>query len=180
MIIWKFGYSPDIDSQADSESKYPIAVESNGNVEPGELRVKIYDSWTTRITCLIEGAHRSGETTSTATFNCPDDLRDHYNLCGFEIRRKNNDPASDFICIYNSEDNEDKDCRYTPDINILKQRAFYAGSKNNDVRILRAIPVKINLAPSVINKECPEIKETMKASKGEDAVIVLCFEPKVE
>jgi len=174
---WEFGYEPKkpVKTIQDSTRKFPVAVISNGKILPAELELKVYDTWTTRITCLVEGAYLSKDIVSTNSFNCPGDLEGHYKKCGFEIRSKDDDANSDFLCIYSSEDDEDKDCRYLPDVKVALQGLFYEGDRNKDISVLRATPVKINRVNAAIGKKCSYI-ESLKADKDEDAVIVMCFE----
>ncbi len=173
---WEFGYSPDewVESSIGGPSRFSVAVLNDGIVEPAKLEVKAYNTWTTRIACLLEGAYLSWDVVSTE-FNCPDDLGMKYHLCGFDIRREDGNPDSDFVCIYDWKEQKDRDCRYLPDVPIIEQGIFYGGYLNGDVRELKAIPVRRSAAQSLIDEPCSEA-EKHKAGKGEDAVFILCFE----
>ncbi len=174
---WQFGYKPEkpVESNEDSTSKFPVAVVRNSDIKPAELEITVYNTWTSRISCLIEGAYLSKEVTEDM-FDCSSDLRDHYQTCGFAIRPKDGKADSDFLCILDKS-GKDKDCRYLPGIPVIEQSLFYIGKGDKDVRMLKAVPVKIGLESEAMGKRCDEINlQKVKAGKNEDAIIIMCFE----
>ncbi len=175
---WFFGYTPDKPAKSieDSSANFPVSVISDGNVVPAEMEVKVYDTWTTRIACLVEGAYLSRSVASDS-FSCPGELFDNYNKCGFALRRMDGNEKSDYICLLDKTGEKDTDCRYLPGVPISEQSVFY--SADRDDRILKAVPVRVKDAASAIGKPCSEL-EKLKANSGENAAVVLCFEEKKE
>ena len=185
---WRFGYSPkDPVKSSKAEFRSPVVVSGNG-IEQAELKVELYSTFTTEISCMIETAYNKREVQSKK-FSCPGYLRSHYGKCGFAIRNKDGDASSDAVCLFFHDSKKnvvETDCRHLPDIAIAEQSLFYktesgtiepiSKEKGKD-RILKAIPVNRIYARDALDKECDDIDlERVIANEKDETVIVFCFE----
>lgn len=183
---WRFGYEPEspVKSEKDSKSKFPVAVLSNGKIEPAEMEIRMYDTWTTRIACMIEAAYQQKKI-QEEKFNCPGYLRSHYGLCGFLLRRQNGDSNSDYICMFFMDGDKkiDTDCRYLPGIPIGENLPWY---RDKEDRLLLAVPVKKQFVDELKSKNiynsfsfvCGEPLDDILPKENEEVgEVVICAEP---
>lgn len=54
-----FGY--ETDEEAEIRNEYPIGIAYDNDIRIGKMTLEVYDTWLSRITCLIENAWNTGE-----------------------------------------------------------------------------------------------------------------------
>ena len=125
------------------------------------MRVTLYDSWLSRVSCLAENALYS---TEIKEMKVTDDY--HYSI------RNKDGSDTDYICVYKGDD--DKYCRYLP---ATKVHDFsFKDVKIKKEAILKALPIREG-ASLPATTLCDNIDNSLIASGG-DVVgeIALCLD----
>jgi hypothetical protein len=115
---------------------YYVSVADGDTVKPAKMTLTVYDSWLTRVSCLVEKAYYTKKPKSMEIDCLLLYLGTRNGDCWLPIRKSGDD-----ICIVHVHliggDITDIDCRSLPDMNILYFDYPYKGEKT-----LVAIPLK--------------------------------------
>ncbi len=170
---WEFGYKPD--SYLDSsvvDSYVSIYDDAEDSVIPAKMKLTLYDTWATRISCLVDKAYRSGEV-------------QHMGIPCIEIEAMPIQGSKTFTCRVEIEKNVNEicsiiwdkiDCRYM-DIPLKNFGATYF-IEGDEKKTLKAIPIKSEAVADLPERTsiCNLLNNDWIAAEGDNiGMIVLCL-----
>jgi hypothetical protein len=165
---WEFGYDPEASEILDTATvELPVSIyDDKDNVINAKMTLTLYDTWTTRIACLIDKAYNSGMIQKMGV-PCLGS-QSGFGGCAIGIGLSDgnkiclNFPYSDF---YN--------CRYWYEgIPLRADAEIYYETDNK--KIIEAIPIKTGLVPP-FSDDCTSFTPDMVSTGPDDVgTVILC------
>ncbi len=185
---WWFGYDRRVapyygeESSGHLEKTYPVSISMPNpqkpfsyydDVKTAEMKLTIYDTWLTRLSCMIETTHKLKKS-QEIKIPCITFLSSTSKKCSFPLAKK----TGNILCLYESHGGVKSftnDCRYfeTP-----FQDFYYSYAEEYKEKVyLKSVPIKTqSLLPS-FTQLCSDIPAAAIAGES-DAVetVALCIE----
>ncbi len=185
---WLFGYDRHVapyygeESSSYIERTYPVSIRIPNpqkpfsyydDAKPAVMVLSIYDTWLTRLSCMIETSHRLKKT-QTIKIPCITFRSSLSRECSFPLAKK----TGNILCLYDMQSGVKSftnDCRYfeTP----FQDFYYYYSEEYKEKVFLKSVPIKTqSLLPSY-TQLCSSIPAAAIAGES-DAVetVALCIE----
>jgi hypothetical protein len=184
---WSFGYSPSEKVIITKFSRsFPASLFVQGkrdakgyeDVELATLSLTLYDTYTTRLTCIVEKAFLSKEVQKMRLPCLFHGLILGRDKCQLEIIQQNSK-----LCLRDPSALESIDCRvskytFSTEINVLEYDAVQINDERLSEKILKAYPIKAGFFGTSVLCNTLKSDTTAVAQKSDDEVRVvkLCLE----
>src|SRR3989344_2410074 len=189
---WSFGHDPgrlNTITSTRRETNVGIAepILSAGDIDenvirPGRMTIDVYDTWLGITTCMIETAYKQ-KIVVEERFTCPEYIEKTYGVCGFPVRSKNNDPDSNYVCLFTIDENSVRhdleECRYLPGIYVLENHRMFPGDEK---KLIKAVPLN-RVFPQVRGLpfiSCDSIMPYLVRENEDVRSVVICFDDIVD
>lgn len=185
---WWFGYdrysAPYYGEESSShiERSYPVSINMPNpqkpfsyydDVKTAEMKLSIYDTWLTRLSCMIETSYRLKKT-QTISIPCITFRSSLSRECSFPLAKK----TGNILCLYDRQNGVKgftSDCRYfeTP-----FQDFYYSYSEEYKEKVfLKSVPIKAQSMLPSYTQICSDIPADAIAGESDTVeTVALCIE----